>query len=148
MKIDGFSSPVWDGRRIPYQDELWDMERRREYWNWSNDLMTLPIDNTRLLANTQDGRKWAILETQGQADFEAYYMQHSVGYNWDHYSAIGDIYGLRDHEGIPRVTILVANNTVVHARRAQNTPLSPADKRDLVHLADIQGWNILPDEQL
>jgi hypothetical protein len=148
MKIAGFPQTAWDGRRVPFVDEEKEFNRVMAYWNWSNALTEPPIDDTRLLNKTQDGRKWAVLETPSQADHEAYWMQHSVGYNWEHYSGMGDIYGLRDHDNIPLVTILVAQDTVVHARRASNAPLTLEDKRDLVHLAEIQGWNILPDEQL
>ena len=33
---------------------------------------------------------------------------HSIGYNLDHYSAMGDIYSFRDAANAPAMTILVA----------------------------------------
>jgi len=147
MRIDGFPNP-WTEDRRPLPDEPDDAARRARYWDWSNAVgPDLPADAAPLVATAPDGRGWHRLEDAAQADFEAFHMQHSIGYNWDHYSGMGEIRSLRAG-GVPQVTILVAGGTVVHARRPRNEPLEPADLVALRALADAEGWRMLEPEAL
>lgn len=138
----------WDEDRRPLPAEADDALRRARYWEWSARVgPDLGPDDAPRIATAGDGRAWHILAHAGQADFEAFHMRHSIGYNWDHYSGLGEIYSLRS-DGVPQATFLVADGVVVHARRAQNAPLEPADHSALSTLAAERGWRVAPPDQL
>jgi hypothetical protein len=141
MRIDGFATG-WDEDRRPMPDEGDDALRRARYWQWSERFgPDLGPDDAPRIAAASDGRSWHRLLDEGHADFEAFHMRHSIGYNWDHYSGMGEILSLRA-DGVPQATVLVAGGVVVHARRPANAPLEPSDLAMLVDLAAAEGWRI------
>ena len=147
MRIAGFGTR-WDEDRRPLPDETDDALRRARYWEWSGRFgPELGPDAAPRVAAAPDGRAWHRLGDPDQADFEAFHMRHSIGYNWAHYSGMGEILSLRA-DGIPQATILVADGTVVHARRRENAPLEPADLAALDALAAERGWSVLSPESL
>ena len=138
----------WDEGRRPLADEAEDAARRGRYLEWSNRFgPELGPDTAPRVGESPDGRAWHLLGDAAQADFEAFHMQHSIGYNWDHYSGFGEIYSLRSG-GIPEATLLVAGGTVVHARRRENAPLEPADLAAVRALAEARGRAVAPPDQL
>ena len=134
--------PEWDGGRRPIPGDQEDAARRAEYWEWSEAAGDLPEGGAEMVSYAPGNCHWAKLENAVQADYEARHMRHSIGYNWDHYTAMGQILSLRSQNMIPWVTILVAENRVVHARRAANAPLGLHDLRALRALARAKGWTV------
>jgi hypothetical protein len=155
MRLPFFASPprgtiprTWPEGRRPLADEARDAERRERYWSWNEATGPRPgPDSAPRVAAAPDGRAWHRLGDPLQADFEASHMRHSIGYNWDHYSAMGEILSLRS-EGLPEATVLVADGTVVHARRRENAPLLPADLAAVRALAGTWGWAVLDPDLL
>jgi hypothetical protein len=73
-------------------------------------------------------------------------MRHSIGYCWDQYSALGDLFSLRDGDNRPLVTVLVKDGAIVHAREAANARLSQQNDQALREFAETFGYDIVPDE--
>ncbi len=74
-------------------------------------------------------------------------MRHSIGFNWDHYSGMGEILSLRE-DGFPQATFLVGARRRGPRQASPNAPLLPSDMEMLHALADTEGWRVNPPESL
>ena len=142
-----FPFAQWSERRAPLLDEAADAERRARHWEWSaiglfEDLGTLPIADAG-----EDGRWVEIVDARG-ADYEAHALQHSVGYNFGYYSSLGRLLSLRGQDGMPRMTVLLRDGVVAHARGFENAMLDDDGFAALHDLAGRQGWKVLPRAEL
>lgn len=143
-----FPFAQWDEQRYPLPDEMADAERRARYWEWSAVGMFEDVGTTPVMDAGSTGRWVEIVDSRG-ADFEAFHLQHSIGYNWHHYSSMGRLLSLRGgDDGIPRITVLVANGTIVHARGLENQALDPDQLRTLSLMASHEGLEMLPPDEL
>jgi hypothetical protein len=143
MKLGHFESSCWDEPRHPMVDEEADRLRRDRYWAWSNAAgPDLPDGSPQTIMTTPAGDQWVSIKTPAQADWEAYRMQHSIGYNLEHYAQMGDIYSLRAADRSPTMTILVASATGVHARGPSNATLDDAALQSLTKFATAMRWNV------
>lgn len=136
---------TWDGPRRPVEDEGEDEARRDRYWVWSMGIE--PTDDVAPLGEPVPGVTLHRVATHAQADHEARHMRHSVGYNFDHYAAMGDILSLR-RGGVPFVTALVSDRVIVHAVRACNEIVTDDDRAVLQVICDHEGWMLPSNEML
>ncbi len=134
---------TWGEGRTPLPDDEADARRRARYWAWSGT--QVPVDPAPPLGALVPGYTCHAVATPAQADFEAWHMRHSVGYDFDHYSRMGDILSLR-RDGVPCVTALVADATVVHAVGPGNAMITDEDRAVLQVVCDARGWG-LPDNE-
>ena len=143
MQVGAFEIASWDEPRIPLADEWADEERRSRYWDWSNQAgPSLPEGGTIARVRLADGGSCVRIGNHVQADYEAFHMQHSIGYNFDHYAALGDIYSLRNADNVPQMTFLVAGNQIVHARAPANGPVTDAQYRWLLEFAAANHFDV------
>lgn len=128
-------------KRIPALSEQQEMKRVSQYWKYLDAKSSNIIDSSLDL-----GAGWHKLRNEDDADYEAWYMKHSIGHSWDKYSKIGDIYSMRDHNNIPEVTILVKDGVIIHAREERNIRLSPEHMERMKQFAKKMDFIIQPDE--
>lgn len=134
----------WTEARRPAEDPREEERRKAAYWDWlSRTAATLTARGAAVAPATHGS--WHRLTSPQDADFEAVHMQHSIGHSWDLYSGFGDLYSLRDADGIPQATVLVSDGVVVHAREQQNARLSPENLAELRAFAAERGWAVKPD---
>ena len=116
------------------------------YWTWLQ--ANLEEVRSRVSAEPLAWKKnmtLVPLRDRADADYEASWMEHSVGYSWDSYSSFGDIYGLRNGDGFPIATLLVVDEVVVHARERCNARLGPDTQEAMEEFSAAMGWDIKPD---
>ncbi len=128
--------------RTPVEDGQYENERTVAYWNWLESAYDNCTSNSEPIALDHTGLELHQLKNDHDADFEAIYMSHSIGHSWGKYSALGDIYSIREPYGRPLVTLLVIDGVVVHAREDHNAALSEKNQGTLTRFADSQEWQI------
>ena len=135
----------WQGGRRPLDDEAEDRARRSAYWAWADarDFR----DDEPAVGEPAPGVTLHGVRTHAQADFEAAYMRHSVGYDFDRYAGMGEILSLR-RDGLPFVTALATGGVIVHAVRAANGIISDGDRAILQAVCDARGWTMPGNDAL
>ena len=126
--------------RFPYLQE--EEDRVELYWSWLEENRDVIKDTSTSLLSTEQGQSLVALKTLEQADYEALHMQHSIGYNFTHYSGFGDLYSIRSPENTPLVTLLVSKGNIIHYKEEQNASLSEKNLEILKDIADKMGWMI------
>lgn len=113
---------LWSEQRFPLEDDAQDLARINRYWEWlkQNNHNSCKPD---VVARLPD-YNLVVIKNSEEADFEAFYMNHSVGFNWIKYSQMGQIFSIRDTNNYPEATLLVRDKTVVHARSKNNEPIN------------------------
>lgn len=137
----------FNNKRIPENDEILEKNRKEEYWNYLILNIKNIKDKSKILAKYE---KFTFnkLNTADDADYEAAFMQHSIGHSWDKYSKFGNIYSIRDNENIPLVTVLVSDNYAIHYREENNARLSIQNKNLLQQFANMLGFKIKEEDNI
>lgn len=128
--------------RVPYDNDQQDQMRTQAYWTWLQKNDGSIKDNSFLETTLTDGKKWVRLLNANDADYEASFMGHSIGHSWDKYSKFGDIYSLRSVDNHPLATILVSNNSVVHAKEHNNANLSQKNNKYLQYFCTQMNFKV------
>lgn len=123
-------------KRFPENNELKENKRKAQYWKY---LSQIKLNDTAVDTGIKG---WKQLKTEDDADYEASFMKHSIGHSWSKYSNIGDIFSYRDHNNIPKVTILVKNNEIIHAREERNIRLSKENIKSLHEFAKQMNFKV------
>lgn len=146
MRMRDLLPRTWGHERAPLGDAALDDWRQCAYWDWLEGRTF--VDDAPTIATIPGGYRWVRLETVDHADFEASAMRHSIGYNWEHYSGMGEIYSLRAPGNAPEITLLLAEGTVVHARRAGNAAVGDDGMALIAEIAQASGWRVKPASEL
>ena len=128
----------WDEDRCPFQDELKELSRIDRYWVWLNS--KTPVDHAEFIVPLQRDYHVVKLQTPEDADYEAKYMKHSIGFNWWHYSSLGNIYSIRSSSNIPIMTCLVAHDEILQARILDNALPGDYEYELLRQFANVLGF--------
>lgn len=136
----------WTQGRSPVDNPEAETARVDAYWQWLG--ASTGGDRRAAFAGYAVNAPllWRKIETPAQADYEAWFMHHSIGHSWDKYSALGDIYSLRSGDDKTEATVLVADGVVIHAREHRNARLSPENRTHLLDFCQLKGFDIKPDD--
>ena len=123
-------------KRFPENNSEKENKRKTQYWKY---LKQAKLNDNSIETKVKG---WKQLLTENDADYEASFMQHSIGHSWLKYSSIGNIFSLRDKNNIPQVTILVKDNKIIHAREEKNIRLSKENIISLNNFAKQMNYQI------
>jgi len=143
--------PFTDRTPIP-DDRDAEVLRRHRYWTWLDENAAAIHERRKIYQNQAMEREpgagsWMRVANAMDADFVAFHERHSIGYSFDHYAQMGNMFCLLSQTtGLPLATILVSpDGRVIHAREAGNARLSPRHRQAVENLAQRRGWKVVPD---
>lgn len=136
----------WTGGRSRLADRNAEEARREAYWAWVRNTPGAGDPGGEFVTYVPNAPFWwRHLRTATQADHEARALEHSIGHDWEDYSAMGQIYSLRGKNEEPLATVLVADREIIHVRERRNARPGPETTAAVACLAGAKDLEIRPE---